>query len=479
MHSWFNDKWFVLSFILFLIMEKDGAFAQHWNSLANVELSGGGTAVYDFLEDGDSLFIVGTWHTANGIPSRGTCIWNGTEIHPFGILDLGGASNIVKYQNEVIIAGDWLDYGNIPGTTDIVAWDGENFHSFYGGGDWPTGFGNNDVIVFKDSLFICGIGGGIPGLGNLSGIVGFNGSNWYYPGGLSSSSLKCMEVFKDELYVGGLCGIELGSLIPMRNIARYDGTEWHSLNGGFYNGYVTCMTVDEDEEMLYVGGWFSKTWDGLVAYDVVGWDGEQWHSIGVPALDSQITSMCFYRGQLYVTGNFTIDQYGNELFHAARWDGANWQPMEGGMYGVGFAMTVYQDELYIGGSIAWVRDSTFTVSDVARWYMHPDSVTWGVPVPHIGKDDDNEQSTGLTEYFSDKSWKIFPNPTDDILHIEFETPQNGAVVITDLQGRQKHYEPIRNCERLELSTIMYSAGDYLLSLVRDGTIISTKRFVVK
>ena len=479
MHSWFNDKWFVLSFILFLIMEKGGAFAQHWNSLNGIELGGNVTTVYDFCHIGDSLIVAGAWSYLDGSPQYGTFSWNGESYHPFGELVEAGVLNVVEYQNGLVISGDWLDYNNIPGTTDIVAWDGENFHSFYGGGDWPTGFGNDDVIVFQDSLFICGIGGGIPGFEDLSGIVGFNGSNWYYPGGFSSNSLDCFEVFKGELYVGGLCGYELLSSIPMRNIARYDGTEWHSLNGGFYNGYVLCMTMDEDEEMLYIGGWFSKTWDGTIAYHVVGWDGEQWHSLGVPAVNSAITSMCFYRGQLYITGNFTADQYGTELFHAARWDGANWQPMDGGMYGVGFAMTVYNDELYVGGAISWVGDSTFTVSDVARWYMHPDSVTWGVPVPHIGKDDDNEQSTGLTEYFSDKSWKIFPNPTDDILHIEFETPQSGAMVITDLQGRQKHYEPIRNCERLELSTSLYPAGDYLLSLVRDGTIISTKRFVVK
>ena len=478
MHSWFNDKLLFLGFILFLVMEKGGAFAQHWNSLNGIELGGNVTTVYDFCHIGDSLIVAGAWSYLDGSAQYGTFSWNGESYHPFGELVEAGVQNVVEYQNGLVISGDWLDYNNIPGTTDIVAWDGENFHSFYGGGDWPTGFGNDDVIVFKDSLFICGLGGGIPGLGNLSGIVGFNGSNWYYPGGLSSSSLKCMEVFKDELYVGGLCGYELGSLIPMRNIARYDGSEWHSLNGGFYNGYVTCMTVDEDEEMLYVGGWFSKTWDGLTAYNIVGWDGEQWHSIGVPAVNSAITSMCFYRDQLYVSGIFTYDQYDNQIYHIARWDGANWQPLQGGLEGAAFAMTVFNDELYVGGGISWVGDSTFTVSDVARWYMHADSVTWGVPVPHLDKDDIDDQSVFIQESDRPSSWKLFPNPTDDILHIEFELPQSGAVVITDLQGRQKHYELIRNCRKLDLNTSEFRSGNYLVNLVQDGTIVRTQRFIV-
>jgi len=335
------------------------------------------------------------------------------------------------------------------------------------------------MMVFKDSLFIIDPGGGVGGFDDLNGIVGFDGENWFDPGGFTIFGPECMEVYKGELYVAGEFGYSWPDWLPVRNVARFDGTTWHDLNGGFANGRVWCMSKDEDHDMLYMGGSFSQSWDGVTAYRVIRWDGENWHSLGVPWLNDIILSMCFYRGQLYVSGVFTADQYGNPRNHILRWDGAQWQNLGDGLDGVAFKMQVFKDELYVGGQFNWVGDSTFLVNDVARWYMDPDSVTWGVPVYSPDKDDDNEQTTGFIERINEKDWKIFPNPTNGILHVEFSQVQSGAIVLTDLQGRQKQYITIDGHQSVDLNVSSYPAGEYLVNVVRDGSIVGTKRMVVK
>jgi len=69
-----------------------------------------------------------------------------------------------------------------------------------------------------------------------------------------------LEVFQDQLYVGGQIAITAGN--AGQNIMRWDGEEFHSLGQGVQQwlgntaSIATVWTMTEHDGILYVGGGF-------------------------------------------------------------------------------------------------------------------------------------------------------------------------------------------------------------------------------
>ncbi len=77
--------------------------------------------------------------------------------------------------------------------------------------------------------------------------------------------VNTLTVSGDDLYVGGhFKGTGDGSLTDLGYIARYDTTAgaWHVLPNRGLNLAVNTLTVSGDD--LYVGGYFTGTWDGTL-----------------------------------------------------------------------------------------------------------------------------------------------------------------------------------------------------------------------
>ena len=91
-------------------------------------------------------------------------------------------------------------------------------------------------------------------------------------------------------------------------------------------------------------------------------------ALGCGLEEGSIYDMAEYKGQLYVTGQFK--EIGCiEANNIARWDGANWHALKGGLTGgddpYGHALAVYKDELYVGGQFTKAGD--LVVSNIAKW----------------------------------------------------------------------------------------------------------------
>ena len=116
-------------------------------------------------------------------------------------------------------------------------------------------------------------------------------------------------------------------------IARWDGQQWLSMNGGMtkqprplsngtddgdYSGSVQSLLVYNGD--LLAGGWFEAA-GNVTTNGVARWDGQQWHAIGAglegtsypgglftpPYCDpASVNALAIYRGRLYAGGYFNI-----------------------------------------------------------------------------------------------------------------------------------------------------------------------------
>jgi hypothetical protein len=295
----------------------------------------------------------------------------------------------------------------------------------------------------------------------------WDGSNWLDEGGIYGGwwDARVCTVHDDEFYVGGSFSYATGD-VQVNNIARYDGEEWNAVGGGL-TGRAWSLLSDTVNNILYAGGDFSSVdYGNVVANSIAKWDGENWSAVG-SGLNANVHALCMYRGQLYAGGSFTTLGDGTPVERLARFDGVNWNQLGSGVSG-GFvnALAVYKDELYVGGGITNAGDLEFEA--LARWYMHPDSVTWGVP----------DNIDNLVDKEATRLMKGFPNPTQSVFHVEFNQATTGSLILTDMLGRELLNLPVRNQDIVELDLFEFPPEKYLLHFVQSGMIEETIVVVV-
>ncbi|HPF91884.1 MAG TPA: hypothetical protein PLL57_14585 [Flavobacteriales bacterium] len=238
------------------------------------------------------------------------------------------------------------------------------------------------------------------GLLACSSLCAQNWVNAGMPGYNPTSVIKLYtDAEQDDLLVVGLTRLSQQS--PPFVIMRYHNGTWESF-GEFQNGY---MDAERYGDTLVIGGLFAQVDDVVVQNATAYYDGV-WHPYG--AFDSSIRNLklingelyaiggfeyvdgqlcngiakrvgggwqCFdpppqtqtgggpdfydaewYQGELYACGNFSYNSNGENDIIA--FDGSGWYAPGGGLtdgLGNGRCLTVYQDELYLGGG--------FTVAD--------------------------------------------------------------------------------------------------------------------
>jgi hypothetical protein len=165
------------------------------------------------------------------------------------------------------------------------------------------------------------------------------------------------------------------------SIARWDGAAWEAVLPGINNQnttigpFVTSAAVFQDE--LYVSGsWMSI---GTVQeQDIARWDGSRWASVGggFDRGNSAYAMAVFDDGSgpaLYAAGGLSRAG-GMPASGIARWDGVSWSTLNGGLTGggngpIGYALAVYDagsgPGLYVGGNFA--AAGGVPASNIARW----------------------------------------------------------------------------------------------------------------
>ena len=242
----------------------------------------------------------------------------------------------------------------------------------------------------------------------VNSIATWNGESWSPlvpisgPVGVGNgqvvTSVYAMAAFDDDhdlktpdaLYVGGDF-ITAGG-VPVNHIARWNGATWSALgdgvNWGIFASNVRALAVcDDDGEgpnfpALYVGGSFTHAGNTEVNY-IARWDGSNWSGVGGGASEP-IHALAVFDDDgdgpnspaLCATGNFTsIGGDGGSgagsiaASFIAKWNGAAWSELAGGLNGSGTALAVFDDgggeALYVGG--IFTAAGGLPANRIARW----------------------------------------------------------------------------------------------------------------
>ncbi len=205
----------------------------------------------------------------------------------------------------------------------------------------------------------------------LRNIAAWDGTNWHALGtglGEDSQSVRALAVYNGELIAGGNFTTAGGQ--PVSRIARWDGAAWHPLGNGMGGGSfpnVYALTVFNGD--LIAGGEFT-TAGGQPANLIARWNGTSWSALGegIQANSgSGVQALAVYNGQLIAGGSFAFA--GQELaFNIARWNGT-WNSMDD-IFGDGpptevTALAVYNNQLIAGGRFAQAGD--VSARNIARW----------------------------------------------------------------------------------------------------------------
>lgn len=175
--------------------------------------------------------------------------------------------------------------------------------------------------------------------------------------------IQCAVEYQGALVVGGW--IRQAGGVPVRNLARWDGTTWSDLGGGT-DRTVTALAVFDGH--LIVAGEFQ--WVGNVfARGAARWDGSSWSAMGEGLHDSltnrSVVSVLKVQGDRLVAGGDFTHSGSVPLNHVATWDGLSWNSMGPGFNGSVLALADFQNTIYAGGTFS--QSGATAAASLARW----------------------------------------------------------------------------------------------------------------
>jgi hypothetical protein len=179
----------------------------------------------------------------------------------------------------------------------------------------------------------------------------------------ANNDVYAQIVYNGSLYFGG--EFDSAGSLQVTSQAIWNGSTWNKFskitNGGIVLGYGIY------NGNLIVEGIFDSI-GGIKANNIASWNGISWSALGA-GISGACYVMTVYNGDLYVGGSFLL----SGSYNMAMWNGSTWLPVESGIYTNGktktysaaIALTVYQGNLYVGGRF----DSAGRVAanNIAKW----------------------------------------------------------------------------------------------------------------
>jgi len=301
-------------------------------------------------------------------------------IHAMAMFDDGSGEALY-------IGGDFRVAGT-EGVRGLARWDGDRWSAVTSmPGEPYAGFVEriNAMAVYDDgtgpALYVAGQFSFIDGL-RTSSIARWNGSVWEPLGRGVDRFVFSLAVFDDgggpALYVGG--DFRRAGELDVRGLARWDAGGWSAPPELARSRNVRALAVHDDGagEALYVAdnAFIGPSGSGISGERVSRLDDDAWTTLGDTRLGGWISALHSHDDgtgpALYVGGLFE-EIGGQAISHLARWDGASWSAVGGGVgeatSGRVFALATHDDgsgpALYAGGSFR--SAGGIDINDLARW----------------------------------------------------------------------------------------------------------------
>jgi hypothetical protein len=356
---------------------------------------------------GDRVYAAGNFTRSGAGPADDTGLavfdgasWSGIAggVQP---LASGAVLSALIDGDDIYVAGEFVQAGPPPADdSGIALWNGSGWSNLGGGfprsGDYPRVLAllSNGDLVAAGSFLQAG-----PGTADDTNIAVWDGSAWSpLDGGLGTSGNQVYALVvgsDDSIYAGGNFATADNGAVSAKGIARWDGASWQVIgNGtGIGSGAVRSVVLDEDRQLIYLGGTFT-TIDGVTVNRVTVRDegtGE-WvrlidsSTVGVSG-GTGIEALAIRGPYVYAGGNFTSAGPVNSINRVARWtwsapSGSNVLSSSPGqsiaVTGTGFIGVPASGGVYIGGvaSPSYIRDDSTSISSV----VIPSGVYGTVPI---------------------------------------------------------------------------------------------------
>ncbi len=317
-------------------------------------------------------FLIITFFCVTSINAQ---TWDSLSSGTNGLIDA-----LTVYNNNLYAGGSFGQIGTIS-TGDIAEWNGSSWDSL------ESGIYNNQLFItrvnclceYNGNLFAGGENIGSAGGVGVRGIAKWNGSNWdSVQGGLTGcTTVNALVVYNGELYAGGAFKY---AQYPMsvNNIAKWNGVSWDSVGYGIDSG-GTILSMAVYDGNLYVAGSFNSA-GGKPANNIALWNGVSWSTALAGGVNGYIFSLTVYNGNLYAGGTFD-SAGGTPAKNIAEWNGTNWSSVGGGIIGSGvYTLSQYGSILCAGGRFD--SASNKLVYNIAYW----NGLNWNAFSTGIGGD---------------------------------------------------------------------------------------------
>jgi len=334
------------------LMQATGGAAgwQQWDNYGVGYANGG--HINEIVASGEAVYVGGSFDQIGGKTAKNIAKWNcGTgswSILGYGISGGGVFGEVcaiaVDNSGNVYVGGDF--YGT-QGTNarNIAKWIGGVWDPLGGGLNGKV----NAVAYYKGKMYAMGLFGYTANGQSpwLNGFARWNGSQWeaVLPGqhwlGWYSNA---MAVADDKLYYNRCSLSGMG-------FYKYDGNTNSIL--GMFDGSIYAILVDGSD--VYVGGDFTVINSNIQARGIAKYNGASWCELG-GGVSSQtgypaVTSLVKYNDRIYVGGEFTAAG-AVPVNNIVAWDGNNWSSLIGGTNKKITAMARTRETMFVGGDFS-------------------------------------------------------------------------------------------------------------------------------
>lgn len=408
------------------------------------------------------LYVGGEFGQVGGnVPANLIARWNGTNWSKLGsglVGDFSTAAAMAVYNDDLYVGGRFTNAGGKP-TFNIARWNGTQWS------DLDTGVASDVTALAVDTINnLLYVGGGIYSAGgnsgiNADGIVKWDGFKWIYGG--YSPAISSLAIYHNEIFAGNYN-------VDDTIIRRFDGEQWHPVEGG-PAASIVALEVYNDE--LYVGGGY---WMRLSNGDST-WALARYYAppdttckyiqplINTMLADTNILKDVFY---LDTTGKAEVKFYNNNKY-ASSWQ---WDFGDSGTDTVREPLHTY--------TTAGVYDVSITITHPHNYAnkvcTKTVSKTITIEPPLAIKEETIDEP--------DPQLKIYPNPTGGSFTIEIQNEkikfQNTKIEIFDVRGKLvKEIKQVS--EKTEVENKGWTKGSYAVNLVVNGKIFATEKVILR
>ncbi|MCC7437159.1 MAG: hypothetical protein IT211_01545 [Armatimonadetes bacterium] len=229
-----------------------------WHPLTRGSGVAGGDFSYvqTIAEHAGALYLGGEFTVADTIAARNIAMWEPSSGRwsAFG-QGLDGAIRAIAVapNGDVYAGGEFLTSG-LDTVRRIARWDGQRWNPMLGGVDATV----RAIAINGDNIYVAGDFDTVDGR-PMNHIARWDTrtNDWHPLGrgieGHFAPQITAMAVVGRHLFVAGFFPLAGGDSV--RNIARWDGSEWNTLGSGLNNN-AYALAVEDNR--LYVGGAFTE-----------------------------------------------------------------------------------------------------------------------------------------------------------------------------------------------------------------------------